>query len=110
MKQWIDRKFLNPIKYITAPFDCSEQIKYKKAGAIWQIFCQLALVFIARILTLVLNGFLFNTAKIENVNLLLEAAIITALYACFIVSNWAFCALTEGEATFIEISLLQAFL
>ena len=110
MKQaYLNRKPISPLKVMFSPFFAYDEIKYNAKGAVWQIPFLLLLLFFARVSNSVLSGFLFNANKIEDINVLYELMIIIIVYFAFVVSNWAFCALTDGEGSFIEIAAVSAF-
>lgn len=104
-----ERQPISPIKIMFKPIIGFEMIKYEKLGALWQSILIVLIFYLVRIMSLNLNGFLFNMINLEDINILIEFSIIVITFTIWVIANWAFSTLTDGEGRFIEILLVSSY-
>lgn len=91
------------------PFQGFEELKLKKRGSVGLSVLILAIWFLAAIMNRQLTGFIFNPFRVDKLNIfsLLPGTII--LFAVWVISNWGFCTLLDGNGTFKEIWIVSAY-
>jgi hypothetical protein len=91
------------------PFQGFEEIKVKKRGSLSLSMLILAIWFLATIMNRQLTGFIFNPYRVDRLNImtLLPGTII--LFLVWVISNWGFCTLLDGNGTFKEIWIVSAY-
>ena len=99
----------NPLLILTHPIDTVDEMKEKGNGSVFWATVLLILFTISEIMVTVGKGFLFNTAKADDFNLLnvlLRSCVIVLL---FVVGNWALCTLLEGEGNMANIYIYTCY-
>lgn len=91
------------------PFKAFDEVRTENRGRIREALLLVLALFVARILSLGLTGFLFNDVRIETIRVGREFAIVAGVYLVFVVSNWAVSTLTEGEGRWRDIALVAAY-
>ena len=94
---------INPLKIVTHPIDTIEQLKEKKNGSVISASIILFLFTMSEIILTVTKGFIFNTARLEDFNLIMVLARSLFMVLLFVVANWALCTLLDGEGRVIDI-------
>lgn len=104
-----NKRYLPITYYIFHPFKAADDIRAEGMGDIKHSFVLVLLLFITRVLSLGLSGFLFNNVRLELISVSREFFIVFGLYAIFIVANWAVCTLTGGEGRWRDITIIAAY-
>jgi Yip1 domain. len=91
------------------PFQGFEEIKLKKKGSLRLSVLILAIWFLSAIMSRQLTGFIFNPYRVDKLNIfaLLPSTII--LFSVWVISNWAFCTLLDGNGSFKEIWIVSSY-
>jgi hypothetical protein len=106
-------QYLQSLKYglhvIFHPFDGFWDLKKEKRGTI-----QAALTFVvATIFMLVVQkqntAFLFNTYRLEYINVLVDIITVGLLYVLWCVSNWCLTSLMDGEGKMKDIAIFTGY-
>ncbi len=100
---------INPLKIITHPIETIENLKEKKNGSIYYATIILALFTIAEIILDVTKGFIFNTSRIQDFNIVMVLARSLFMVLLFVVANWALCTLLDGEGRLIDIYISTCY-
>ncbi len=100
---------LNPIKIIFHPIETIESLKEKKNGSIFSATIILALFTIAEIILAVTKGFIFNTSRIQDFNVVMVLARSLFMILLFVLANWALCTLLDGEGRLIDIYISTCY-
>jgi len=108
--QIIQRKGFHCIGYILFhPIDGYEELAYHKSGRISISLLILAAWFVGTVLQYQFTGFIFNTRRIENLNVLLLFATSVFPAVLWAISNWCFCSLLDGKGTFKNIFIFNIY-
>jgi hypothetical protein len=91
------------------PFQGIEEIKVKKRGSIASTMLILAIWFVAAIMDRQLTGFIFNPYRVDKLNILTLLPGTIILFTVWVISNWGFCTLLDGNGTFKEIWIVSAY-
>ena len=100
---------INPLEIITHPIDTIEALKEKKNGSVISASIILLLFTISEIVLTVAKGFIFNTSRIEDFNIVMVLARSLFLVLLFVIANWALCTLVDGEGRVIDIYISTCY-
>lgn len=100
---------INPFKIINHPIDTIEALKEKKNGSIISASLILLAFTVAEIILTVTKGFIFNTSRIEDFNIVMVLARSLFMVLLFVVANWALCTLLDGEGRVIDIYIATCY-
>ena len=100
---------INPLNIITHPIETIENLKEKKNGSIFSATIILALFTIAEIILAVTKGFIFNTSRIQDFNVVMVLARSLFMILLFVLANWALCTLLDGEGRLIDIYISTCY-
>ncbi len=100
---------INPLKIIFHPIETIENLKEKKNGSIFSASIILALFTIAEIILAVTKGFIFNTSRIQDFNVVMVLARSLFMILLFVLANWALCTLLDGEGRLIDIYISTCY-
>lgn len=100
---------LNPLKIITHPIDTIESLREKKNGSVISATIILLLFTIAEIMLDVGKGFIFNTDRVQDFNIIMVLARSLFLVLLFVVANWALCTLLDGEGRLVDIYISTCY-
>jgi len=100
---------INPLKIIFHPIETIENLKEKKNGSIFSATIILALFTIAEIILAVTKGFIFNTSRIQDFNVVMVLARSLFMVLLFVLANWALCTLLDGEGRLIDIYISTCY-
>lgn len=92
------------------PFDMFYEIKVKKEKN-WGLpaLCALAAFLLATIIEFQYTDFTFNLNRVDRLNIGLMLFKTIAIFFLWVLSNWAFCTLFDGEGNLSQIFWLSAF-
>lgn len=92
------------------PMDGYGEMKWgRKKGSFLTAFVILALLFVSNVASRQATGFVFNNSRPDKLNLLLELAYTFLPFLLWVVANWSFCTLMDGEGRFSEICIFSAY-
>ncbi len=100
---------INPLNIIFHPIETIENLKEKKNGSIYSATIILALFTIAEIILAVTKGFIFNTSRIQDFNVVMVLARSLFMVLLFVLANWALCTLLDGEGRLIDIYISACY-
>ena len=102
-KAFAFRGTINPFKIINHPIDTIEALKEKKNGSIFSATIILAIFTISEIILDVMKGFIQNTSRIQDFNVIMVLVRSLFMVLLFVVANWALCTLLNCEGRMIDI-------
>ena len=91
------------------PFKAFDDVRTENQGRTWHAAVIVATLAFSRVLRIGLTGFLFNSYRLETINIRREVLIVVSLYAVWVASNWAVSTLMEGEGRVRDIVLISAY-
>ncbi len=94
---------INPLKLLNHPIDTVESLKEKKNGSIFSATILLALFTVSEIILDVAKGFIQNTSRVQDFNVIMVLARSLFMVLLFVVTNWGLCTLLDGEGRMIDI-------
>ena len=100
---------INPFKILNHPIDTIEALKEKKNGSFFYATILLAIYTLTAIILDVSKGFIQNTARIQDFNVILVLARSLFLILLFVVANWALCTLLDGEGRMLDIYIATCY-
>jgi tetratricopeptide (TPR) repeat protein len=102
-------KWAFPFYLILHPFKGWEELKREGQGSLTVANVVYAAWFLSNIVGYQFKGFIFNTNRLDqmNVAMILVSTMGTALMWC--VANWGVCALQDGKGTFKEIWIFSGY-
>ena len=98
-----------PFKVMIHPVNGFGDMKYEKNPSVSVACIILLLWFVSRIISFVETGFLFNTARPEDLDLKLLFMGTVAVALFWIIANWAVTTLIDGEGNFKEIFVYTCY-
>ncbi|GHV38542.1 hypothetical protein FACS189490_00660 [Clostridia bacterium] len=106
--------FLNELKFslrvTVRPFDGFWDLKHEKRGSIRAAVCIVLLTLLTTLAHYQFAGFFFvKTYERDNVNILQEALVIIVPFALWVISNWCFTTLMEGDGSMRDIFIATAY-
>lgn len=100
---------INPLKILSHPIDTIESLKEKKNGSVFSASIILLLFTISEIILTVAKGFIFNTSRIADFNIVMVLARSLFMVLLFVIANWALCTLLDGEGRVIDIYISACY-
>lgn len=100
---------INPLKIVNHPIDTIEALKEKKNGSVISASIILLLFTISEIILTVTKGFIFNTSRIADFNIVMVLARSLFMVLLFVIANWALCTLLDGEGRVIDIYIVTCY-
>jgi len=101
-KQWVGHAVLHP-------FEGFEDLRWKKAGSLKISFLIVILFFAGRVAQDRLSAFHFRTGNEMVFNIVPFFISSIALFAVWVVGNWAVCTLLDGEGTMRRICIFSSY-
>ncbi len=98
-----------PFYLIAHPLKGWEELKDERQGRLLFANVVLILTFIMSVIEFQFTGFIFNSNKLDEMNLLINFASTIGIFFLWCVSNWAVCTLLDGKGTFKEIWIFSAY-
>lgn len=96
-------------KIMFRPFDFFEDIQYPGMVRIRQAITLMICAYLARIVSLYLVGFAFESREAYQISILQEAIWIFVPWFTWCVAHWAVSAILDGEGKFVEIVYGSAY-
>lgn len=106
-RTWDSLKFAFHV--IIHPIDGFTRLKYEKRGTVPAATIILGLVVSTFVFARQYTGFIFNTADLKKMNLLVEISSIILPFILWCAVNWALTTLMEGKGTFRDVYIATAF-
>ena len=100
---------INPFKILTHPIDTIEGLKEKKNGSVISASIILLFFTISEIILTVAKGFIFNSSRIADFNIVMVLARSLFMVLLFVIANWALCTLLDGEGRMIDIYISACY-
>ncbi len=94
---------------IIHPVDGFTKLKYEKRGTFAAATVILGLLILTYVFARQYTGFIFNTAELTKLNLLVEAMSVIVPFILWCAVNWALTTLMDGKGTFKDIYIATAF-
>lgn len=105
---------LKPFQWLTHvifhPFEGYEDMRWKKAGSMPITFGIVFMLFVAQVFNARFGGFAYNMraySDIFNVVPILVQSVV--YYITWVVANWSFCTLLDGEGNMRRIAIYSAY-
>lgn len=100
---------INPFRIVFHPIETIENLKEKKNGSVISASILLLLFTVVEVILTVGKGFIFNTSRIQDFNIIMVLARSLFLVLLFVVANWALCTLLDGEGRVIDIYICTCY-
>lgn len=100
---------ITPLDLIKHPIDTMENYKYERKGSYLIGVIILLVYFLSDVLKRTATAFIFNVSKIENFNILHSFYSTAAIVLLFILANWCFTTLTDGEGKMGDIFIVVTY-
>lgn len=91
------------------PIDGFSELKYRKNGSYAAAWLLVLSWFILSILEYGVTGFAFNTNKVEQINIGILFISTFCVFMFWVISNWCFSTLLDGEGKMKEIFMYSAY-
>lgn len=102
-------KKISPFKVFFHPLDSYEDMKYKKNGSVLYATILLAMLFIMKVLNTTSQGFIFNYNRMIYFNVLNIVSSTILVVSLFVISNWCWTTLFDGEGSLKEIYIVTCY-
>ncbi|MBO4505835.1 MAG: YIP1 family protein [Lachnospiraceae bacterium] len=100
-------RYVREIKYglhvIFHPFDGFWDLKKERRGSLAAALTFVAIVIMLSTFEKQTTGFLFNTVRLKDVNVVVDILTVTMVYVLWCVANWCLTSLMDGEGTMKDI-------
>lgn len=106
-RTWESLKFA--FNVIIHPIDGFESLKTDGMGTVPAATIILSLVVASFVFARQYTGFIFNTADLSKINLLMEIGSVVVPFLLWCMVNWALTTLMEGKGTFKDVYIASAF-
>lgn len=94
---------------LSHPLDFFYDIQFMNRARWHQALIMIGLAFVARITSLIILGFSFETRESYQISAVLEGIWIVAPWITWVIANWAVSTILDGEGKFKEIFVGSAF-
>ncbi|MBR5733043.1 MAG: YIP1 family protein [Lachnospiraceae bacterium] len=85
------------------PFDGFWDLKKERRGSLAAALTFVAIVIMLSTFEKQTTGFLFNTVRLKDVNVVVDILTVTMVYVLWCVANWCLTSLMDGEGTMKDI-------
>ena len=100
-------RYVREIKYglhvIFHPFDGFWDLKKERRGSLAAALTFVVIVIMLSTFEKQTTGFLFNTVRLKDVNVVVDILTVTMVYVLWCVANWCLTSLMDGEGTMKDI-------
>ena len=100
-------RYVREIKYglhvIFHPFDGFWDLKKERRGSLAAALTFVVIVIMLSTFEKQTTGFLFNTVRLKDVNVVVDILTVTMIYVLWCVANWCLTSLMDGEGTMKDI-------
>ncbi|WP_062320670.1 YIP1 family protein [Halolactibacillus sp. JCM 19043] len=90
-------------KFLKSPIDSYYYLKENKRVSVQSASLLFMVLVILYFIWFIFTGFIFNTNRIEDINLLLDLALLILPFGLFIVANYMVSTITDGEGRFKQV-------
>lgn len=94
---------------ITRPFDGFWDLKNEKRGRLGLAIAVIVLTIMTFVIQKQNTAFLFNTNKLEEINVVLDITTVLLVYILWCAANWALTTLMDGEGSMRNILIYSAY-
>lgn len=91
------------------PIEGFSELKYRKNGSMTVAWILVLSLFVLSVVDYGATGFIFNTNKIEQINIGVLFLSTVCMFLFWVISNWCFCTLLNGEGKIKEIFMFSAY-
>ncbi len=91
------------------PFQCFEDLKYRKLGSLKIAIVITVLFYVSSVLNVTSSGFLYSTTLLRNYNSLFTLASTVGLLLLWSLCNWLVCIMFSGKGSFKEVYVSTAY-
>ena len=98
-----------PWRAVFHPFDSFAEMKYRRDFSMKWANIILVVFYLLSIFEKLETGFAFNHVDVRDFNLFSQLGFTLGLFLLFVITNWSFCTLTDGEGRFTEIWRVTAY-
>ncbi len=106
-------QYVKELKYglhvIFHPFDGFWDLKREKRGSLAAALTFVVMVIFISTLEKQCTGFLFNTTRLSDINVVVDVLTVGMLYVLWCVSNWCLTSLMDGEGTMKDIMIAVGY-
>ncbi len=103
------KKYRFPFYLCLHPFKGWEDLKHEKQGSLWFANVMLVVWFLLTVLAYQYTGFVFNSNRLDRMNLFILLGSTFGVFLLWTVCNWGVCTLFDGKGTFREIWIFSAY-
>lgn len=94
---------------IVHPFDGFWDLKHEKRGSLAAALTFVALTVITLTVEKLQTGFLFNTVRLSDVNVVVEMVTVALLFGLWCVASWCLTSLMDGEGKLKDIAIATGY-
>ena len=106
-------RYVKEIKYglhvIFHPFDGFWDLKKEHRGSLAAALTFVVIVIMLMTFEKQTTGFLFNTVRLKDVNVVVDVLTVTMIYVLWCVANWCLTSLMDGEGTMKDIFIAMGY-
>ena len=106
-------RYVKEIKYglhvIFHPFDGFWDLKKERRGSLAAALTFVVVVIMLMTFEKQTTGFLFNTVRLKDVNVVVDVLTVTMIYVLWCVANWCLTSLMDGEGTMKDIFIAMGY-
>ncbi len=106
-------QYVRELKYgfhvIFHPFDGFWDLKRERRGSLAAALTFVIIVIMLTTFEKQTTGFLFNTVRLKDVNVVVDILTVTMLYVLWCVANWCLTSLMDGEGTMKDIFISMGY-
>ena len=106
-------RYVKEIKYglhvIFHPFDGFWDLKKERRGSLAAALTFVVIVIMLMTFEKQTTGFLFNTVRLKDVNVVVDVLTVTMIYVLWCVANWCLTSLMDGEGNMKDIFIAMGY-
>lgn len=91
------------------PFKGYGSLKEERKGSLPAALLLVGLFFLINVFARQATGFIFNTNRVDQLNIFVELIKTVGVVLVFTVANWAVSTIIDGEGTFKEVFVFTAY-
>ncbi len=106
-------RYVKELKYgfhiLFHPFDGFWQLKREHKGSLAAALTYVGIVIMLTTFEKQTTGFLFNTVRLKDVNVVVDILTVTMIYVLWCVANWCLTSLMDGEGNMKDIFIAMGY-
>ena len=102
-------KYRYPTYCMLHPFKGYGSLKEERKGSLPAALLLVGLFFLINVFARQATGFIFNTNRVDQLNIFVELIKTVGVVLVFTVANWAVSTIIDGEGTFKEVFVFTAY-